>query len=76
MDINQLPDVDRIRGAVLDRRATLRDSRIELEYLDQTGTVVKLSMPFLDGMYLLNLLRGLQAETGFQMPDDPYQSPS
>jgi hypothetical protein len=28
-------------------------------------------MPFLDAMYLLNLLRAIQRDGDFQMPEDP-----
>jgi hypothetical protein len=31
----------------------------------------ELSMSFLDGMYLLNLLRAIQRGESFQMPEDP-----
>jgi len=69
--LNQLPDVGRIQGASL-RGQNPKNSTILLQYTDNEENWQEVRMPFLDGMYLLNLLKALQIEMGFDMPEDPY----
>ena len=72
---NRLPDVGRIGGAVVSGGPAPETATIQIQYTDQQGQWHELHMPFLDGMYLLNCLKAIQLQTGFQMPDDPRQTP-
>jgi|CXWL01.1.fsa_nt_gi hypothetical protein len=72
--INQLPVVDRIQGCIVRDYGSPEQSQIRLQYLDADGRWNELWMPFLDGMYLLNLLKVCQREMHFEMPDDPSAS--
>lgn len=64
---------DRIHGATLQPGHDPRTSTCHIQYTDAQGRLVDLSMPFLDAMYLLNLLRSMQLTVGFEMPEDPRQ---
>jgi hypothetical protein len=54
---------------------TPRDSTVQLQYTDQKGEWYQTTMPFLDAMYLLNLLKAMQMQSGFQMPENPLATP-
>lgn len=66
-----LPDADRIQGATVIGAGTRKDTRTRLRYSDANGKWYSLEMPFLDAMYLLNVLRAIQVDEGFEMPPDP-----
>jgi hypothetical protein len=72
MTVNKLPDVGRIQG--LTRTAGFDVPRIvvSLQYTDRSNGWHEVEMPFLDAMYLLNLLKAMQQDVGFAMPDDPF----
>ncbi|MEQ9248655.1 MAG: hypothetical protein RLO21_21975 [Nitratireductor sp.] len=69
--LNRLPDVGRIRGAIFEPGPTPKESSIEVQWSDRSEQWHALRMPFLDAMYLLNVLKGIQMDTDYQMPDDP-----
>lgn len=70
--VNRLPDVGRIQGLALLGDLTPKGSRLSLQYTDDAGAWHETEMSFLDGMYLLNLLKAAQIDLGFSMPDDPH----
>ncbi len=72
--VNALPPVARIEGAMFLPDKTPKESWATLQYSDDKGQLHQLNVPFLDAMYLLNLLKGMQAQSGFKMPDDPFAS--
>lgn len=70
--VNKLPDVGRIQGLALLGDRTPKGSGLSLQYTDREGGWHDLTMSFLDGMYLLNLLKAVQLDVGFAMPEDPH----
>ncbi len=70
MYVNQLPPVGRIQGAHLLPGQSHETSGVRIQYTDLKGTWQELSMPLLDAMYLLNILKAIQKETGIQMPGE------
>lgn len=71
MTVNKLPEVGRIQGVQLTKGPDPKQSTIDLQYTDPAGRWHEVTMPFLDGMYLLNLLRAVQIDMGFDMPFEP-----
>jgi hypothetical protein len=69
--MNLLPDVGRMVGLDVSLGLTPQDSFVSLQYNDHKYVEYELKMSFLDAMYLLSLLRSLQIESDFSMPDDP-----
>ena len=69
--VTTLPPVGRIQGAQLQPSQTPEASSVRIEYSDRSGLRHALTMPFLDAMYLLNLLKSIQLDAGYEMPDDP-----
>lgn len=67
-----LPTVDHIHGCRLTKGPTPASSIVQLQYRGVDNVDYELAIPFLDAMYLLNLLKAFQQQTGFQMPDDPF----
>jgi hypothetical protein len=70
--VNILPDANRIQGILFQPAQTPNDAQLQLQYTSADGKWHQVTMPFLDAMYLLSLLKGVQAETGFRIPDDPF----
>lgn len=70
--VNQLPVVGRIQGLSLEGDQTPKGSRIRLQYTDPVGQWHETVMPFLDAMYLLNMLKAVQIDVGYSMPEDPF----
>ena len=70
--VNQLPAVGRIQGLSLVRYESPQDATVKLQYTDHDDGWHETQMSFLDAMYLLNLLKAVQKDTGFEMPDEPY----
>ncbi len=68
----QLPAVGRIQGVQRPEGFDYQRMAITLSYTDPKGEWYDLEMPFLDAMYLLNLLKAMQQDVGFHMPDDPH----
>ena len=66
-----LPPVGRIQGAVLHRNATEQDSRVQLQYTDHSGKLYELWIPFLDAMYLRNILNSCESDAAFGAFDKP-----
>lgn len=63
-----LPPVGRIQGVVLRPGASHQTSAVSLQYSTHNREGFgdyELVIPFLDAMYLLNVLRDLERETGF-----------
>ena len=71
--VNQLPNADRIQGVQLEAGPTPDRSIVRMQYTDAQSRWHDLRMGFLDAMYLLNLLRAIQLDEGFEMPDDPRE---
>lgn len=71
MQINQLPDVKSVWGGRLRDSGEPRSSRVVLQYESHDGNLQEINVPFLDAMYLLNVLKVIQQEMKFEMPDDP-----
>lgn len=61
----------RIQGAEFERGPTPDSSSVHIQYTDPEGSWHDLRTGFLDAMYLLNLLRAVQLDAGFEMPVDP-----
>ena len=70
--LHTLPSVDRIQGAILQGDRTPQGSQVVAQYTDHKGEWFEVQMSFLDAMYLLNILRGIQEDIGYVMPDDPF----
>lgn len=72
-EMEALPIVGRILGAQVNQEGTPNESTVVVQYTSRyTGDKRwDLKMPFLDAMYLLNILKEIQRRTGFEMPDDP-----
>lgn len=66
-----LPPVKSIEGGYCDWSGEARTSTFAMQYRDTKGDLIELTMPFLDAMYLLSILKGVQLDMGFPMPDDP-----
>jgi hypothetical protein len=73
--VNELPDVGQIQGLLLTPAPTPKDAKVTLQYTDQKQAWHQTTMPFLDAMYLLNLLKVMQIESGFRMPENPFEKP-
>jgi hypothetical protein len=65
MNVEKLPPVGRILGASLEPQPTPQDSRLRIKYESRTGGTCELEVPFLDAMYLLNILRQIEKDTNF-----------
>ncbi len=74
MRVNKLPHVGRMQGVQFDNRPTPKASRISVQYTDLDGAWQELNMPFLDAMYLLNALKAIALDIGFDVPGDPRES--
>ncbi len=70
--VRTLPIVDRIQGATQQGDGTPRGTQVTVQYTDHTDEWFEVQMSFLDAMYLLNILRAIQEDIGYAMPDDPY----
>ncbi len=70
--LSQLPAVGHIQGITLAQFESPQDATVKLQYSDHNDEWYETEMSFLDAMYLLNLLKAIQKDTGFEMPDDPY----
>ena len=70
--VRKLPVVGRIQGATQEGDGTPDGTQVTVQYTDHTEEWFELQMPFLDAMYLVNLLRAIQEDIGYVMPDDPY----
>ena len=68
--VPQLPAVGHILGVQLQRDDRDQPSQIHVQYESSDGHY-QLSMPFLDGMFLLSLLKAIQLDTDTPFPDDP-----
>lgn len=65
--MNTLPPVGRIEGLRFAPRAGSTDPahhQVELQYTDPAQGWHSVTMPFLDALYLLNLLEELATQTG------------
>lgn len=69
--VTSLPIVDRIQGAKTEEGTADRPRWVDVQYTDHTGQWHELRMPFLGAMYLLNILRAIQLDVGFESPPDP-----
>ncbi len=74
-ELNYLPAVGRIQGASHGGDRTPKGTTVKVQYTDPQGRWHEMAMPFLDAMYLLNMLRAIQQDIGFVMPEDPYAPP-
>lgn len=70
--VNVLPAVGRIRGLTRSEGFDYQNMAVKLQYTDRSNTWHEVEMPFLDAMYLLNLLKAMQQDVGYAMPEDPY----
>lgn len=61
-----LPPVDRIQGAVLRPGRTHKESAVLLQYTDHRQAEYELVIPFFDAIYLLNVLREVERQSGFE----------
>ncbi len=65
--VKKLPVVSKMNGLSFSHD----QAGLHIQYEDKGGHWYELSMPFLDGMYLLSLLKSLQLNIDFPFPDDP-----
>jgi hypothetical protein len=69
-----LPPVGRIQGVSLTGGPAFQDSVVTVEYSTHNREGYgdhELKIPFLDAMYLLNILRDLEKTTGFDKLNPP-----
>lgn len=71
---HRLPDVDRILGLSPLISTTAALSTALLQYTDRNGQLYELQMPFLDALYLLNLLEQASKDSGFDHLRQPPSS--
>ena len=69
--ITKLPNVDRIRGIELSRSQSPQESKVSLQYSDQSNEWYETEMPLLDALYLLNLLEAMSREQGYDYLRQP-----
>jgi hypothetical protein len=69
--VEALPDVGRIQGAQLQPSPVEAERLVILQYTDHKGKWFEVKMPFLDAMYLLNLLRQIETDTGYAPLNKP-----
>ena len=74
--VNLLPIVGRIQGAMLVPAKTPQENWVTIQYLDPQDKLHQMNVPFLDAMYLLNLLKAVQSQSSYKMPDDPFAKKS
>ncbi len=72
--VHKLPVVDRIRGATQQGDGTPDGTQVTVQYTDHINEWFEFQMSFLDAMYLLNILRAIQEDIGYAMPDAPFAS--
>ena len=70
--INKLPDVGRVQGGLLEEPGGSREAQVLIQYTDRSNEWCELRMSLPDAMYLLNILKAIQQEAGYEMPDDPH----
>ena len=70
--VRKLPAVDCIQGAIQQGDGTPAGTQVTVQYTDHKDEWFEVQMSFLDAMYLLNILRAIQEDIGYVMPDDPY----
>lgn len=61
--INNLPAVASMEGVLLFPHTDPAQARIEVSYIGQNSEWHVLSMPLLDGLYLLNLLEAMSEKS-------------
>lgn len=69
-----LPPVGRIQGVELRSAPTHQGSVVSVQYSTHSKEGIgdyELVIPFLDAMYLLNVLRDLEKQTAFEGPQRP-----
>lgn len=69
--INQLPAVDQIERVHYERSSLPSETRVFVEYTDRQNEWHELEIPLPDAMYLLNLLRQIEREAGFNTANEP-----
>ena len=69
--VKKLPVVSRIQGAVLEGRELHEQSFVVIQYSHRKDELYELEIPFLDAMYLLNILRGIEKDMGFESRNKP-----
>jgi hypothetical protein len=72
--MEQLPPVGRIQSVQLSGGPAFPDSVVSLQYSVHNSEGLgdyELRIPFLDAMYLLNVLRDLEKQTGFDAQKKP-----
>jgi len=70
--VTLLPTVGQIQGVSIVPAKSPKETWVVLQYTDQKEELKQVNVPFLDAMYLLNLLKAIQLKTEFKMPDDPF----
>lgn len=73
MTVNKLPAVGRIQGLARTDGFDVPNIQVSLQYTDRSNGWHEVEMPFLDAMYLLNLLKAMQQDVGYAMPEDPFE---
>ena len=69
--VNKLPPAKQIEGVQLQRSSLPLDRKVFIEYTDKKNEWHELELPFLDAMYLLDLLRQIERESGFNHGNEP-----
>jgi hypothetical protein len=72
--MQKLPPVGRIQSVQLSGGPAFDQSVVTVQYTVHNRSALgdhELTMPFLDAMYLLNILRDLEKETGFDAKNRP-----
>lgn len=66
-ELNVLPLVARMEGVRLEPHGPqIKAAEVIAQYTDEAGQWHELRMPYLDGMYLLELLAAVAGKTGYQ----------
>lgn len=58
-----------MQGAILQRDTTHEASKVLLQWSTNDEEWNQLNIPFLDAMYLLNLLKAIQIDAEYEMPE-------
>ena len=66
--IYRLPDVGNMKGVILQPTTNAQTSTVVIQYTDPHEQWCELQLPFLDAMYLLDLLKAVRKKSGFEMP--------
>ncbi len=69
--VTKLPDVAKVEGFILNKRATLQESSVTLQYSDHNNVWYEMEIPLDGALYLLHLLLIMSAEQDYEPLSQP-----